>query len=778
MRIYLVLILFFYTLLANAQDEPKDIAIGQWRTHYAYQQAKNVCVANNKVYCNTSGGIFSYNVSDNSIETVTKINGLSDMGASAINFNSYNNTVVIGYTNGNIDLIQNDIYYNIPDLKNKPLSTSKMINNVFFNNQYAYLSCGFGIVVVNTDKREVSDTYYLGISSTYKNINGVTISGGKIYAATDDGVYEASLTNPFLSDYTAWTKQSSLPAGIYNTIAQIEGKVIVNYSKALMTGLWGQDTAYVYNGSVWSYFNSNAYNYIFSVKNVNNNLILTQQYKVEIYDGSLNLQQVITSYGAGFSYVLPVDATSDGSSTFYIADDRYGLIKTSSNNSGTSIYPNSPRTNSVQNMNCVNGDLAIASGSLNGAYNNTYKTDGVSFYQNNEWSYIPKGSALDTIFDIYSIVVNPQNSKQVYLGSFGNGLVEINNGAVSNIFNENNSSLTPIVIGSYRSLRCLGLDFDNNGNLWVANSEVSKPLSVKKLNNTWQSFDFSAFGLNGITRSLGLLVDKNNQKWIMINGGGFVVYNDNGTFASPNSSNTKVVSEAVGQGRLPSLYVYSIAEDKDGEIWVGTDKGVAVFYTPDAIFSSSNWDSQQIFIEQDGHTQILLETEKVTAIAVDGANRKWLGTSNGGVFLMSSDGTKELLHFDISNSPLPSNYINSIAVNGVTGEVFFGTDKGIISYKSTATEGGDDYKNVYAYPNPVRPEYQGVIAIKGLVKNAEIKITDINGNLIYQTKALGGQAIWDGKNYSGERAHTGVYLVFCADSEGKKTFVTKILFIN
>ena len=240
----------------------------------------------------------------------------------------------------------------------------------------------------------------------------------------------------------------------------------------------------------------------------------------------------------------------------------------------------------------------------------------------------------------------------------------------------------------------------------------------------------------------------------------------------------KKLTTVKGKGNLPSNEIQCIAEDHDGEIWIGTDKGIAVFYCSDQVLTASGCDAQQIFIEQDGHTQILLETELVTAIAVDGANRKWIGTQNSGVYLMSADGTKQIQHFTVDNSPLLSNEINSIAINPKTGEIYFGTVQGIISYRNDATEGLEDYTNVYVFPNPVKPGYEGPIAITGLITNADVKITDINGTLVYQTKALGGQAIWYGKNFKGEKSHSGVYLVFCSNEDGSKTFITKILLVN
>jgi hypothetical protein len=218
--------------------------------------------------------------------------------------------------------------------------------------------------------------------------------------------------------------------------------------------------------------------------------------------------------------------------------------------------------------------------------------------------------------------------------------------------------------------------------------------------------------------------------------------------------------------------------DLDGEIWVGTDKGIGVFYTPENVFTSSNFDAQQILVDEGGFIQPLLEAETVTSIAVDGANRKWIGTQRAGAFLMSADGTQQLVHFTEDNSPLFSNTINSIAIDQITGEVFFGTDKGIISYKSTATHGTEVNSDVLVYPNPVSENYNGYIGIRGLVANADVKITDITGTLIFQTTAEGGQAVWNGKNFSGEKAKSGVYLVFCSNADGSQTLVTKIMVIN
>jgi ligand-binding sensor domain-containing protein len=365
----------------------------------------------------------------------------------------------------------------------------------------------------------------------------------------------------------------------------------------------------------------------------------------------------------------------------------------------------------------------------------------------------------------------------VYAGTIGSGLLEFNSTGLVNTWNQNNSTLqVRSDAPSSNSVHVFGSAYDEDDNLWVSNSHATNPISVHKTDGTWQSFNPGSIA-NGVTVGQ-IIVAQNKQKWMVLpRGGGILVFNENGTWTTSDDQYAKL-GFVSGQGGIPGGEVLCLAEDQDGEIWVGTDKGIAVYYTPDNIFASTPPDAQQILIDQDGHTQILLETEEVTAIAIDGANRKWIGTQNAGVFLMSADGTQQIYHFDETNSPMLSNEVTSLSIDGATGEVFIGTALGIISYKSTATEGQEDFTEVYAYPNPVKPGYGGPIAIKGLVKNCDVKITDITGTLIYQTKALGGQAVWDGKNFNGDRAHTGIYLVFCSNDDGSKTYVTKICIVN
>jgi ligand-binding sensor domain-containing protein len=329
---------------------------------------------------------------------------------------------------------------------------------------------------------------------------------------------------------------------------------------------------------------------------------------------------------------------------------------------------------------------------------------------------------------------------------------------------------------TYGWIRVKGMSFDDNGLLWISNSLVEKGLAFMTPDGQWQSLETKSYSTRN--SHLGnLIIDQQGKKWFYIaKGGGILVYNDNGTPENSSDDNDRRLTTTSGSGGLPSNYVYSMAMDRDGEIWVGTDKGIAVFYDTDRAFELDG-DAQLVLVEADGYVEPIIANEKVRAIAIDGANRKWFGTQSG-VFVYSEDGSKQLAHFTEENSPLFSNTINDISINQQNGEIFIATDKGLISYKGRATEGQNTHANVLVYPNPVKESYNGPIAIKNVVENANVKITDIKGNLVQSFTALGGQAVWDGKNKYGERASTGVYLVFTTDPLGIETNVAKILFIK
>lgn len=756
-------------------------AIGQWRDHLPYKQALAVSEGPDKIYVGTESAIFQYSKIDNSIQRISKVNGLSDIGVSTLEYNSYNGDLVVGYKNGNIDVLDKNVFYNVSDIKRSSIIGNKTINSIYYNGRFAYIACGFGIIYFDTERREVKDTYFIGYNGGHLNVREVTTFNNIIYAATDSGLYYASVTSPNLADFTSWSRITALPTAIFNTLCVFNGSLYANLSKNLATpSMVNQDTMYAFNGTTWDYFLPDTTGFI--VKKIRANagqMVVTYSGVFSVFNASLVATMIIGPYQTGYP-IDPQEVIINAQGDMWDADHLHGLLKFYCQGwCHQNLTPEGPETSKVYASDIKQGKMWIAPGERTDLWINQYNSDGVFVFKDEHWSSYTLNNtpSMLNVRDIVSVTIDPLDPDHVYAGSLGEGLLEFKSTGLVSIYDENNSSLQ--VRGDAPSsgwVGSFGSTFDQAGNFWVTNTYAPNPLSVRKVDGTWQSFNFGTSLTNPTVSQI--IATQNNQKWMVLpRGGGILVFNENGTWTT-NDDSYKKLGTASGQGGLPGSEVNCLAEDKDGEIWVGTDKGIAVFYSPDNIFSNSPSDAQQILIEQDGHTQILLETEEVSAIAIDGANRKWIGTQNAGVFLMSADGTTQVYHFDETNSPLFANTVTSISINGITGEVFFGTSKGIVSYKSTATEGLDDFTDVYAYPNPVRPGYGGPIAIKGLVRDCDVKITDITGTLIFQTKALGGQAIWDGKNFNGDRAHSGVYLVFCSNDDGSKTYVTKVCIVN
>lgn len=769
-------VIFLFT--GASQTKGQDIPIGDWRTHLPFNKVIDVAVAGDLVFAATDYGMFTYNTNDNSVERFDKVNGLSDVGISKIGYNRQVDALLIAYTSTNMDIVRsNGSIINISDIRDKDILGKKTINNIMFKDDFAYLSCGFGIVVLDMVREEIHDTYYIGPDGGAIDVFDMAFNDTSFYAATEKGVYYADIKASNLADFNQWHKDMSMihPELTYNLIQSFSGKIIANY----YNGGWEGDTLFVFNGQKWDYFEKTNSSRHFQLFTDDKNLNIVNRYSITVYDKELIRTNTIWSINGNTFEPLSMDKTND--EFIWIGDAYKGLIKNWNTTSGEYIKPNGPYSVSVFDMDAGGKDVWVAPGGHQGDWSKLYKTDGVFSFLDNLWytHRRPDTEAFDTITDMVCVKVDPLNTNNVYVGTWGKGLVKFVDNALQTIFTNKNSSLQTRVVNPSQIL-ISGLDFDDQHNLWVVNTSAADILSVMKNNGEWRSFNLGgAYSGIDVTE---LMVDAYNQKWIMKRSEGFlIVFTDNGTIDNPTDDQVKLLGNAAGNGNIPGSKVYSFATDLDGEVWVGTDAGVCVFYSPDNIFEpGQNYDAQQVLVPRNdgtGLADILLESEKVTAITIDGANRKWIGTERAGVFLLSDDGIEQLAHFTTTNSPLLSNNISSIAINS-DGEVFFGTAGGIISFRGTATPDGPQSSGVYAFPNPVRENYTGVIAIKGVVNNSSVKITDTYGNLVFETRSEGSQAIWDGYNFDGRRAATGVYLVFITNDDGSEKMATKILVIR
>lgn len=761
-------------LLLQINFSFSQIAVGQWRDHLPYSNALKVAEGDNKIYCSTDNAVFYYDKSDNSLNKLTKVNGLSDIGISAMSFDNKNNVLLIGYSNGNIDLVYKSTVYNVSDIKRKLFSGSKSINNFYNINNYSYVSTGFGIVVLDILNKEIKETYFIAENGNKINVNEIASDGNTIAAATEAGVYSSSLNGVNLSDFNNWEKWNFLPKkdSVFNSIVYFSSKYILSFDSQILNG----DSIYLVSNSTWQYFDTDPHT-IYSLSVSNNKLLINNSNKIQIFNEQLVLTNSITDFYLSPLYVKY--SIFDKDNVLWIADKRNGLVKQSGSNFERFI-PNGPSNNRVVSISVEGSNLFAAAGGKNGSWGNLWNSGELHVFKEEEWKSYNGGnnSGLGGILDIVKVLVNPSNSAQTYAASWGYGLLELNGTDVVARYKDDNSSLQSIFPGQ-NYYRIHGLALDANNNLWVTNSQVEKPFSVKTSTGNWYAFNYSSY-IN--TDYVGdIIVTKDNYKWsILPRGVGLFAFDEKGTYENQEDDEYKKFAVLDENGQIITNDIYSIAEDYEGQIYVGTNKGIVVYYNPENVFSGENFYAHRIIIpsEIEGQAAYLLENELITSIVIDGANRKWIGTESSGIFLMSEDLSEEIHHFTIENSPLLSNNITSIAIDNITGEVFIGTEKGIISYKGTATKGSDNFEKVYTYPNPVRENYNGPITISGLVANSDVKITDISGNLVYETKSEGGQAIWYGKNFEGRKVNTGIYLVFSTNSDGTKTNVTKILVIN
>lgn len=779
MKIKYVIAVGFFVLAFNIVSAQIP-AIGEWRTHMPYDMVIDVAVADEMVYAATPYNLFTYNTLDNRVDRFDKVQGLSSVGINKIDYNIVQKELLIAYGDANLDIVDADQnVINISDIKDKDILGNKTINNITFKDEMAFLSCGFGIVVLDMSKREINDTYYIGDEGSAVNVLDITYDDNYLYAATESGIYYADANANNLADFNQWTKDERLihPNLRYNLIQSFQGKVYANYG----TDVFDQDTMFVFNGQNWDYFQKDNNYEHFQMNVSEGKFILVNRYNTFIYDKNMNPEFSVGN-PSGIS-LRALAAQLDKMGNVWLGDRYSGLIKSwEKGKYGEVIKPNGPGTKNVFAMDASGDAVSVAPGGYQSDWGKTYNNDGVFSFVDDIWYSINKKNtpAFDSISDMVCVKVDPTQTNVTYVGTWQGGLIKFENNQLVQIYDETNSSLQPWVAAPYLT-NVSGIDFDDQHNLWVANTGANDVLSVLKNDGIWKAFNL---GGSMSAADIGeLIVDKQNQKWIMKRKDGYIaVFNDNNTIDDTSDDRVKILSASTGNGGIPGNKVYSFAVDQDGEVWVGSDEGISVFYSPSKIFQTGeNFDASQILVPRNdgsGLADILLETETVTAITIDGANQKWIGTDRAGVFLLSPDGLQEIHHFTTDNSPLLSNNITDIAING-NGEVFFGTSNGIISFKSTATpDNPTGINNVYAYPNPVREDFTGLIGIKGLINNASVKITDSYGNLVYETRSEGGQAVWDGRDFNGKRAATGVYLVFVTNADGSQKVATKILFIN
>jgi len=773
MKVFLTV--FFSLLTVN-------FSISQsWNGHFSFNNSIDISHGNGRVFVASENAIYIYYNADNSLITLTTIDGLSGELISNIHFSSIFNKLIIGFENGLIQIIDfnNDNVTTLFDIIDKTTipPNKKRINQFTEYENEIYIATDYGISIYNLESLGFGDSLFIGDNGSQIEIEQIAINDNYIYSVSEnfEGLKRANLDTDIVN-FINWEVVSS---GSYSNI--------LNFNDILI---------YSNGNSIYSFEQNSSQQIIFinnEIKDIlvkSNKLIVTTTDKIYVYDESFNL---IYSPISSDLYEVSFNNSTIINNNLFVSTSENGLLKININNIQQFSFklPNGPLNNNVFSLSSLYGNLWATFGSYTSTYNPyPLSRKGISNFNGENWNNINYDSIPQNAVNLNNISINPFNISNIFISSFHGGLVEINDENI-NLFDQTNSGLESLITSdiNYSSVRISSSSFDNSGLLWLMNSRVDNPLYSYNLDtNQWINYDFTEIIPDGFNDELGfsdLVIDYNGTKWIGGLNSGLIGFNE-------NSGNTQL-KKINDIDNLPSPYVKSLAIDNNNHLWIGTIKGLRVLYNTSNFFDS-NSSTQQIVIEEEGIYKELLEQQYISDIKVDGSNNKWIGTIGSGVFYFSQNGQQTIYHFTKNNSPLPSNNINDIALDFSNGLVYIATDRGLVSFESGGSDSSENLKDSYIYPNPVRPTYninQDKIKIAGITQNINIKITDISGNLVaeansntnnryngFNLEVDGGIAYWNGKNFANNTVASGVYIVLLSDLDSYETKVLKIMIIR
>ena len=730
------------TLHAFAQAPP----IGSWRVHHSYSGTLEV-VQGDKIYAATTQAIFSTN-NTGQFEYFNKLTGLSEASIATICWDNETEQLVVAYINNNIDVIKGGLVKNIYDL----VRTSRIqkINSIYTEKGMAYVSTNIGLVVIDLLKYEIKESWILGSNGNTLEVFSLTKSSSNWYAATQNGIYTVSVSNLNIADAKSWTNiYPTVNDKLVKKISSSPTGLIIEKNDSLLLIQPAATTTLFYKAS------EQIKSWQFNEQKITIATTDKQTSKARVHQFAMgNATGLVFEQPALF---INPNACIFSNGIIWISDSVTGLIKLDPSTSNfVKIIPGGPGGQITTAL------LATSTGVL--AASNAKK--GLMVLENGKWQ---AQNSLDSVTGVQSIAINHLDNS-IWLTTAQMGVAKWQNNKVQ-LFNPRNSSL---VGTTNNTCFTTGVAADSKGNTWISNTGNTKSIHVYQPDGKWTGFN-NPFG---ITDAGTLEIDDAGQIWCAAtNANGLLVYNPGSSLTSSADDTWKQYKAGTGIGNLPSNQVNCTAKDKNGFIWVGTDRGIGIIQCTENIFTPAGCDALLPVVQQDRFAGLLFKDENVQTIAVDGADRKWVGTKNG-VWLISATGEKVIYRFSSSNSPLPGNDVSKISIDPVSGEVFIATSNGLCSFRSTATEAVSTQQKPLVFPNPVPPGYNGSIAIRGLTNNALVKITNLYGALVYQTRALGGQAIWDGKNTNGGKVASGVYLVICRDDSGTERIATKITIVQ
>ncbi len=747
------------TLVLPFQKTEAGIPIGHWRSHQAYSDATMSLKAFGQIFVLSDGSLYSYNPDDDAVFTYDKTSGLSDYQITTMAYCKAENSIILVYSNGNIDILyENGKLFNFTDLKNSTV-IDKSVYQIKISGNIAYLSSGAGLIFFDLHRLEIKNTYRFN-----SPVKTFTLDGDSIFCATEkDGIMLGNI-NDNLLDRNNWKQFHSQR---FIDLFTFDGELICRS----------------YDKRVWKInrTNSTLHNIMDRVENIcltDDKMILLQDSIIHIYNSldnydSYKFQNFKINHLFFEKNSIWSSCGTDGLCQFELADNEYRCKK-------YRIMPNGPRRNLIHSVSWPETDKMLAVSGCQNYFGINYPGT-VMIMENGKWK-----SFQDNINEITGLsyinlteaAQDPQDRNHIFVGSARQGLYEFKNGSFHKLHTWDNSGLKNILeVRKYDYVSVSSLQYDNDGNLWMTNNEVDTIIKVLEPDGNW--FGLYYKDIAGLPTFKQLRFGNDNLVWINSSRyiPGIVCIDTKGTiknnkddkirFSGPVFVNQDGLTEEISD-----IFFYDF--DLDGTMWIGTNRGIFILKNPDDFINTDKPVFERIKISRNdgsGLADYLLNGVLTTAIYIDQGNRKWIGTLSNGVFLLSPDGTEELEHFTTENSPLPSDNILSITKNGLDGSVFFCTDKGIIEYGGTARDPENTLldSSITVYPNPIMPDSEDMITVTGLTANSTIRFTGVTGNVLHIGRSNGGSYSWNLHDNRGNRLSSGIYYAIITDNENKKS---------
>ncbi len=745
-----ILLITFYFINIKAQNN-------QWIDMFSYAKVNQIFPGNDKIFAVSEYSIFSYDPTDGEIEKFSSINGLKGDEIAQIYYDSENKNLFIIYINGWIQIMDEqkkilsipDLYLNtyIPEIK-------KRCNALFAKDSVLYLAMDYGVSEFDLKNNEFGDTYFIGNGGDQLPVNDILVKDNYIYAATSEGLKKANKNN-LLIDASNWpTILDGNWLFIENSNNQLAGVRDKDFYKINPD----ESLSLIYHSSID----------ILDLRANNNYFSVTLSNSIHIYDESfVNIKNAWMPTNISKKFKTGIV----NNEYIYGGTDKSGIIKFNIESSSNEvILPDGPSYNDPFGIDANENHIWVVYGKHSTSFNPyPLLSREVDHYNGTSWTHIPY--SLIQARSLSYVRMNPSDPNIAYISSGHDGLIKIENDTEITHYDETNSSLDYFIASGDKNIRVFGIDFDDENNLFISQTGTGQPIKILKNDGNWSElhFDQGFFNPDIYTEGIRKLQGKDNYLWFGTVYKGVIGY---------DLKNDTYVSLKKGIDPIDYTNIQSLSLDYNDRLWAGNHRMLRYLDQPESVFANSNVEFQPVKIEFEGSVQLLLEGQSITRIQTDGNNNKWIATAGSGIYYISEDGKNVIYHFTKTNSPLPSDEIYDLAVDNKAGIVYFATSKGLVGYHSKVFSPADNLKDVYAFPNPVIMQKHNEVTIKGLIKGVNVKIIDVEGNLVYEEISKGGSITWNLSAFGHHKVSSGVYIALITNEDGTQTQTTKILIIK